>query len=104
MVNSPLRTDITKENEAQVQPDVQQVMDPSLQKGIEESQPDLDQNNHEVETPTINEEKTSAQVELQGTPVIEVPNTEGITPFIDQTTSQEPPQNMAQHDVIIAGA
>ncbi|MCI05704.1 hypothetical protein A2U01_0026757, partial [Trifolium medium] len=104
LVNSPLRTDITKENEAQTQPDVQQVMDPSPQKGIEETQPDLDQNNPEVEASTINEEKTSAQVELQGTPVIEASNTEGITPFIGQTTSQEPPQNMAQHDVIIAGA
>ncbi|MCI47531.1 hypothetical protein A2U01_0068773, partial [Trifolium medium] len=76
----------------------------SPQKGIEETQPDLDQNKPEVEAPTINEEKTSTQVELQGTPVIEASNTEGITLFIGRTTSQDPPQNMAQHDVIIADA
>ncbi|MCI34689.1 hypothetical protein A2U01_0055909, partial [Trifolium medium] len=61
-------------------------------------------NKLEVEVPTINEEKTPAQVELQGTPVIEALNTGDISPFISQTTSQGPPQNMAQHDAIIADA
>ncbi|MCI27777.1 hypothetical protein A2U01_0048977, partial [Trifolium medium] len=93
-----------KENETQVQTNVQQVVDPSPQKGIEETKPDLNQNKPEVEAPTINEDKTSTQVKLQGTPVIEASNTEGIIPFIGQTTSQEPPQHMAQHDVIITDA
>ncbi|MCI35691.1 hypothetical protein A2U01_0056912, partial [Trifolium medium] len=61
-------------------------------------------NKPEVEVPTINEEKTSAQVELQGTPVIEVLNTEEINPSIGQATPQGLPQNTAQHDVIIADA
>ncbi|MCI90699.1 hypothetical protein A2U01_0111993, partial [Trifolium medium] len=52
------------------------VMDHSPQKGIEETQPDPDQNKPEIEVPTINEEKTPAQVELQGTHIIEALNAE----------------------------
>ncbi|MCI62391.1 hypothetical protein A2U01_0083648, partial [Trifolium medium] len=59
--------------------------------GIEETQPDPDQNKPEVEVPTNNEEKSPTQVELQGISVIEA-------------TPQGPPQDMTQHDVIIADA
>ncbi|MCI84220.1 hypothetical protein A2U01_0105496, partial [Trifolium medium] len=55
------------------------------QKGIEETQLDLGQNNPEAKVPTTNEEQTPAQVELQGASVIE-------------------PLNMAQHGAIIADA
>ncbi|MCI83388.1 hypothetical protein A2U01_0104664, partial [Trifolium medium] len=63
----------------------QQVEDLSSQKGIEETQPDSDQNKPEVEVPTTNEEQTPAQVKLQGASVIEA-------------------LDMAQHDAIIADA
>ncbi|MCI53804.1 hypothetical protein A2U01_0075051, partial [Trifolium medium] len=48
-------------------------------------------NKPEVEVPAINEEKIPVQMEPQETPVIEA-------------TPQGPPQNMAQHDAIIADA
>ncbi|MCI18924.1 hypothetical protein A2U01_0040079, partial [Trifolium medium] len=82
LVDSHLRTIITKENETQAQTNVEQVVDPSPQKGIKETQPDLDQNKPEVEVPILNEEKTPTQVKLQGTPVIEALITEEINPFI----------------------
>ncbi|MCH94724.1 hypothetical protein A2U01_0015689, partial [Trifolium medium] len=85
LVDSHLRTDFTKDNETQAQPNTQQVEDLSSQQGIEESQPDSDQNKLEVEVPTTNEEQTHAQVELPW------------ASFIGAL-------NMAQHDAIIADA
>ncbi|MCI82833.1 hypothetical protein A2U01_0104107, partial [Trifolium medium] len=73
---------ITKENETQAQPSNQQVEDPSPQKDIKETQPDLDQDKPEVEVPTVDEEKTPAQMEFHGASVIEA-------------TPQGPSQDMA---------
>ncbi|MCI68446.1 hypothetical protein A2U01_0089707, partial [Trifolium medium] len=75
----------------QAQPSNQQVEDPSPRKGIEEIQPELDQNKPDVEIPTVDEEKTPVQVEIHGASVIEA-------------NPQGPPQDMAQHDVIVADA
>ncbi|MCI35308.1 hypothetical protein A2U01_0056529, partial [Trifolium medium] len=74
LVDSHLQTDITEKGKTQAQPDSQQVEGFHPQKGIEEIQPDPGQNKPEVETPTINEEQTPAQVGLQGASVIEAIN------------------------------
>ncbi|MCI65848.1 hypothetical protein A2U01_0087106, partial [Trifolium medium] len=63
----------------QAQPSVQQVEDLPSQKGIEETQLDLSQNNPEAKVSTTNEEQIPAQVELPRGSVTE-------------------PLNMAQHD------
>ncbi|MCI35973.1 hypothetical protein A2U01_0057194, partial [Trifolium medium] len=91
LVDSHLQIEITKENEIQAQPSNQQVKDPSPQKGIEEIQPDLDQDKPDVEVPTVDAEKTPTQVEFHGTSAVEA-------------NPQRPPQDMAQHDVIIVDA
>ncbi|MCI36927.1 hypothetical protein A2U01_0058151, partial [Trifolium medium] len=93
--------DTTKENEIQALPTVQQDMDSLSQKGTEEIQPDPTQSRPEVEVPPTNEEPTPAQVELQGTPVIEVLHTEEINPSTGHTTPPGLPQNTAQPDIII---
>ncbi|MCI30487.1 hypothetical protein A2U01_0051696, partial [Trifolium medium] len=54
LVNSPPRMSLTKGNETQAQPSAQQVEDLPSQKGVEETQLDLGQNNPEAKVSTTN--------------------------------------------------